>query len=173
MQRNILTAIIFAIVLVLFFVLVMPQYDVVRAYGKAVNSKRALLNDRKDIFEKIKELNQQVQTRQADINKIKVFIPERKQIDEIVSSMQKITEQSGLQLLGLTTSEVPLTADMGYRKIFISADTLGTYPAFVNFLKLLEQNLRLYDVLDILAAASTTSPGNVNFTVKMNAYYLK
>ncbi len=173
MQKNTIAAILFSFVIFMFFVLVMPQYDAIKTARDAVNSEQALLDERKGIFEKIQELNRQAQSRQADINKIKVFIPEQKQIDQIVSSMEKITEQSGLQLSALTTSEVPATSDVGYRKIFIGADIFGTYPAFVNFLKLLEQNLRLYDIFDIIAAASTTSPGNINFTIKMNAYYLK
>ena len=78
-----------------------------------------------------------------------------------------------MQILGMITSAVPGIDDNRYKKILVGVDLIGQYPAFVNFLKLLEQSLRLYDVSEINAAASTTVPGNVNFTIKMNAYYLK
>lgn len=159
----------------MFFVLVVPQYDAIKIVKEAIKSRQLLLTERTAIFDNVRELDRQAQTRQADINMIKAFIPERKQIDEVVSSMQKITEQSGLQLSSLTTSEVSLTGEAEYRKIFVGADMAGAYPAFVNFLKLLEQSLRLYDIYEINAAASTTllGLGNVNFAIKMNAYYLK
>lgn len=173
MQKNTLAAIIFAISLFLLFVLVAPEYDAVKVAQKAVESRRLLLGERTVLLSNVLELDKQVRARQADVGKIKSFLPERKQIDEVVSSIQKITEQSGLQLSGLTISEASLAGEAEYRKIFIGGDLIGAYPAFVNFLKLLEQSLRLYDVFEITAAASTTLLGNVNFAIKMNAYYLK
>lgn len=173
MSRNTITAIIFSIASFLFFVLILPQYDTVKLIGDAVGSRRVLLNQKTAALNNVKKLDSQAGSRQADIGRIKSFIPERKQTDEIVSSIQKITEQSGIQLSSLTTSEVPATNEVGYKKIFISADIIGAYPVFVNFMKLLEQSLRLYDVFEIIGAASTASPGSVNFTIKMNAYYLK
>lgn len=173
MQKNTLAAIIFALALFLFFVLIVPQYDAIKIAKEAIRSRQSLLNEKTAIFDNVKEMDRQAKSRQADINKIKAFIPERKQIDDVVSSIQKITEQSGLQLSSLTTSEVSLAGAVEYRKIFVGIDIIGAYPSLVNFLKLLEQSLRLYDVFEITAAASTTSLGNVNFVIKMNAYYLK
>jgi len=173
MSKNTIVAIIFAIASFLFFVLVLPQYDAVRFVGDAIRSRQALLDQKTASFNNVKKLDSLIKSRREDISKIKSFMPERKQADEIVSSIQKITEQSGIQLSSLTTSEAPVTNETGYKKIFINADVVGTYPAFVNFMKLLERSLRLYDVLEIIGTASTALPGSVNFTVKMNAYYLK
>ena len=173
MQKNTLAAIIFSAAFFLVFVLVLPQYDSIKTAKGALPTRRNLLAERTAAVNKIVEAQKQVQSRQADINKIKSFLPERKQIDEVVSSIQNISESSGMQLLGMITSAVPGIDDNRYKKILVGVDLIGQYPAFVNFLKLLEQSLRLYDVSEINAAASTTVPGNVNFTIKMNAYYLK
>ena len=173
MQKPTLSALIFAFVFFLFFVLVLPEYDAIKVAKEALESRRLLLSERTTLLNNVLELDGQAQSRQADIGKIKAFLPERKQADEIVSSIQKITEQSGLQLSGLSTSEVMLGGEVGYKKILVSADIVGAYPAFVDFLKLAEQSLRLYDVSEITAAVSTTTLGNVNFAIKINAYYLK
>ncbi len=179
MQKNTIAAIIFSITSFLFFVLVLPQYDAIKLTGDAIKSRQALLDQKTAALNNVKKLDSQVKSRQADIAKIKTFIPERKQTDEIVSSINKIAEQSGVQLSSLTTSDVTSTNEQGYNKIFISLDTLSNYPAFVNFLKLVEQSLRLYDVFQLTGSLSTTSQGNaadhpiVNFTTKINAYYLK
>ncbi|MBI2669728.1 MAG: type 4a pilus biogenesis protein PilO [Candidatus Yanofskybacteria bacterium] len=173
MQKNTLAAIIFAFALFLVFVLVLPQYDAIKAAKEAVNSRQLFLNGKTALLDNIFELDRQAGLRQADISKIKAFLPERKQIDELVSSIHKIMEQSGMQLSGLTTSEALFVGESEYKKIFIGADIVGTYPAFINFLKLAEQSLRLYDIFDITAVSSTISLGNINFGIKMNAYYLK
>lgn len=153
--------------------MVLPQYDAIKVAKEALESRQLLLSERTVLLDNIFELDRQANLHQADIGKIAAFLPERKQTDEIVSSIQKITEQSGLQLSGLSTSEVLLGGEVRYKKILVSVDMIGAYPAFIDFLKLLEQSLRLYDVFEITAATSTTSLGNVNFAIKMNAYYLK
>ena len=173
MNKQLLSAIILSFVGISLFVLVLPQYDAIKVAKEAIGVRRSLVSERALFFDKVQELDRQARIRQSDTNKIESFIPERKQIDEVVSSIQEISEQSGLQLSGITTSEVTATEGLEYKKIFISIDITGVYPAFVNFLKNLEQSLRLYDVSEVAAASSTTSPGNVNCVVKMNAYYLK
>lgn len=173
MQKNTLAAIIFAIAVFAFFVLVLPQYDAIKLIKEATNSRQAALNERTVAFDRVKVLDGQVRQRQSDINKIKSFLPERKQIDEVVSSIQKISEESGMQITGMTTTGVSSLEETRYKKILIGIDIAGPYPSFVNFLKLIEQSLRLYDVYEVNAAASTTSVGSVNFSLKISAYYLK
>lgn len=119
------------------------------------------------------DLDHQAAIKQVDIGKIKILVPEKKQLDEMVSSLQKITEQSGVQLSSLSTSEAAGDELGAYKKVLISIDIVGTYPAFLEFLKLSEQSLRLYDISGITAAASTTTLGGINIVIKMYTYYLK
>ena len=159
--------------LFLAFVLVLPQYDAIKAAKAAQVARQALLTERTAEIDNTKALGRQIELRQGDLDKIRTFLPTTKQIDEIVSSIQKISQDAGLQLTGMTTAGIPEAGEIDYKKVQISLDLVGKYPVFVNFLKLLEQNLRLYDIFEITAAESTTSPGNVNFIIKMYAYYLK
>ena len=92
MQKNTLAAIIFSAAFFLVFVLVLPQYDSIKTAKGALTTRRNLLAERTAVVNKIVEAQKQVQSRQADINKIKSFLPERKQIDEVVSSIQNISE---------------------------------------------------------------------------------
>ena len=173
MQKNTLASIIFALAIFLFFILVLPQYDAIKAAKEAMAFRRGVLTERTAAFNKVKELDAQAKSRQSDINKIHSFLPERKQIDEVVMSIKEIAETNGMQFLGMTTSEVPSFEAGSYSKLLIGLDLAGQYPAFVNFLKSLEQSLRLYDVSVVNAAASTTVLGSVNFSIKVGAYYLK
>lgn len=173
MQKSTVAAIIFALSFFGLFVLAFPQYDSVTIFKEAVDLRQAALSQRSAQLSKMRELEGQIVARQADINKIKSFLPERKQIDEIVSSLEDITKSSGLQILGMTTAVAPSIDETGYKKLLVTIDLIGRYPAFIDFLKLLEQSLRLYDIFEINAATSTVVEGNINFSVKINAYYLK
>lgn len=173
MQKNTLAAIISSLALFLFFVLVLPQYDAIRDATKVQKSRQALLVERVAELENVKELDRQSKSRQSDLDKIRTFLPATRQTDEIVSSIQEITQVSGLQLVSMTTAETPESGEVNYRKVLVSLDLISTYPAFVNFLKLLEQNIRLYDIFDVTAAESTTSPGKINLILRLSTYYLK
>lgn len=173
MQKNTLATIIFSLSIFLFFVLVLPQYDTIKMTKEAIKLRQSLLAERTAEFNKVKDFDNQIRARQSDISKIRSFLPKSKQLDEIVSSVQNISETSGLQLTGMTAADVPSFEDAAYKKVLIGLDLVGQYPTFVNALRLVEQSLRLYDVSEIVAAASTVVLGNIDFTVKINAYYLK
>ena len=173
LQTKTLAAIILALALFLLFVLAVPQYDEIKAAKAVIASRRALLDERTMLLDSVRTLDEQVQLRQNEVSKISTFLPEHKQIDEVVSSIQEIAAQSGLQLSSLTTAKTSFSSETGRENIIIGVDAVGTYPSFVNFLKLLEQNLRLYDIFEITAATSATAVGQVNFSLKINAYYLK
>lgn len=173
MNKNTLAAIIVGLSLFLLFVLILPQYDEIKAAKDAKESRLVLLGERTAAFENVQESNRQVQSRKSDLDKIGTFLPETKQIDEVVSSIQKIAQDAGLQLSGITTSATPALGGSEYKKLLIGLDLVGSYPAFVSFLRLIEQNLRLYDVFEIVATESTTVPGVVNLSIKIDAYHLK
>lgn len=177
-NRSSIASIILAVGAIAFFALVLPKYDSISNTRAALEARQLLLDERKAGLEKIGELDKQYKARQADIDKVIVFIPAQKRIDQIVSSLQQISSQAGLSLTGMTTAGSAETGEgVGYKEIFINFDIMGQYPSFVNFLKLLEQSLRLYDVFEIVAsmntASSTGAQNLVNFTIKLNAYSLK
>lgn len=173
MQKNTLAAIICALSIFLFFVLVLPKYDSIKVYKMEIIGRQGILNERTAAFNKVRELDEQSRARQSDINKIQSFLPEHKQIDEVISSLKDITEKAGMQLSVLTTAEAQAYDLTNYKKLLISADLIGGYPSFVNFLKLLERSLRLYDAFEVTAAASAGGPSSISFAIKINAYYLK
>lgn len=172
MNKNLIASIVFALGFILFFILVMPQYDAVGFAKENLKTKRMLLDERTAELDNFKNLDRQAKARQTDIGKVVVFAPPKKQIDEVVSSIQKVVADSGLQLISMTTAELAATTE-NYRKITLGPELQGQYPAFVNFLGLLEQNLRLYDISEIAASVNTGVSGGVNFSVKITAYYLK
>lgn len=173
MNRSTLASIIAALAFLMFFVLVMPQYDAIKLFRETVAAREALFAERSATISRIQELERQAEARQADIDRLSAFMPRGKQIDEVVSSLEKIAANSGLQLTVITTSEAGSAADE-QKRVFISTDLTGTYPNLVNFLKSLERSLRLYDVSEVIVSPATvTGPGNnLNFALKMYAYYL-
>jgi Tfp pilus assembly protein PilO len=178
MNKGLIASLIFAAGAFAFFVLVLPEFDSLSNARAALETRQSLLEETTAELKRVAELEEQYKSRQADIDKLAVMLPEQKRIDEVVSSIQQITSQTGLTLTVLTTAGSAETGEStGYKKIFVSFDVSGQYPSFINFLKLLEQSLRLYDVFEIIGSLIPNPTGTaqnlVNFTVKLNAYNLK
>jgi len=177
MNKNILASIIFAAGAFAFFVLALPELNYVSAAREALGTRQSMLVEKQAELGRVGELNNQYEARQSDIDKMMVFLPKQKRIDQIVSSIQQMASQAGLNLTSLTTATSTETGEVGYETIFVGFDVVGQYPSFVNFLRLLEQNLRLYDIFGIIASLTTSSAGGtqnlVDFSVKLNAYNLK
>ena len=153
MNRNLIASIIFAAGAFAFFVLVLPEFTSIKNARATLQVRQALIEEKNAELKNVAELNGQYKARQVGIDKITTFMPEQKRVDQIVSSIQQIANQSGLSLADMTTAAEAETGEAaGYKKTFVSFDVVGQYPSFVNFLKLLEQNLRLYDIFGIIGS---------------------
>lgn len=177
MNRAIIASIIFAAGAFAFFVLVLPEFTSINNARAALQVRQTLIEEKNAELKNVAELDKQYKARQAGIDKITTFMPEQKRVDQIVSSIQQMANQAGLSLADIATAAAAETGEaVGYKKVFVSFSVIGQYPSFVNFLKLLEQNLRLYDIFGIIGSLTTSAGGGqnlVNFSVKLNAYNLK
>lgn len=178
MNRALIASIIFAAGAFAFFVLVLPEFTSISNARTALRVRQALIEEKNAELKNVAEIDKQYKARQLGIDKIITFMPEQKRVDQIVSSIQQIANQTGLSLADITTAAAAETGEaVGYKKVFVGFNVIGQYPSFVNFLKLLEQNLRLYDIFGIIGSLTTNVAGGsqnlVNFSVKLNAYNLK
>ena len=174
MNKDLIASMVLGLSIFLFFILVIPQYDGLRGVNAALEEREQLLIERNAAIAKVKSLDSQIQGRQSDINKILVFLPDNKQIDQLLSSIEQASQQAGLQLISLSSS-APSTGVIGqYGRLFVSMDLEGFYPNIINFLTNLESNLRLYDINEInVAESSGDLSGVLTVKIDLNAYFLK
>jgi Tfp pilus assembly protein PilO len=177
MNKSLIASIIFAAGAFAFFVLVFPEFTSIRNAKAALRTRQALIEEKNMELRKVTELDKQYQARRADIDKILIFMPEQKRVDQIILSLQQMANEVGLRLGSIVTAAAIEKEGAGYKKILVSVDVVGQYPSFVSFLKLLEQNIRLYDVFEIMGSpvASAVAGGKnlINFNIKLNTYHLK
>ncbi len=173
MNRSIWASIIFSFGVFFIMAFVVPQYSAIKSFKEEISSRQAVLDSRTNLVGNVKRLSSQIASRQSDIDKITNFIPADRHADQIILSVQKMAEQSGLQLTGITVSEDKTTTSEIYKKVGVALDLVGTYSAFTNFLKLEEQSLRIYDAVKVDAAIANNLPGSLNILMSMNAYHIK
>ncbi len=174
MNKDIIASIIFAVGCFLFFAIIVPQYETIADIRAVIVERQDLLVQRTIWRENVKNILAQYQSRQVDIDKLGLLLPEIKQIDQIISSLDPLSQQSGLQLKGLSVSVLNNANENQYKTTLINPSLSGSYPSLVNFLSAAEKNLRLYDISEINIGHDSNSSGNsLNFDIKISAYNIK
>ncbi len=178
---NWLLVLVVALILIFGYVLVIgPKY-------KQVGKKLALVNDNLDqkfsdlsrYLNKLKEINQSYNNVRLDnLDKIKKFLPNDPQVEDLFEKLQLVCEKNGVLLSSL--SVMPSKSDgvpagpnnkvpggVGTVQITMSVGGLS-YGGFKNFLATLENSLRLIDISNL-----GYNPQNESGSISMTAYYLK
>ncbi len=159
--------------IVVFWIFAMPAWDRISLLNGAIAEREDILLSRTEILKRIEDLNRQYQQRSSDVDKISSVVPNAKGAAEFVSTVEAVTQQTGLQLIELTMGESG-SQQQELQTVFIELGLTGTYPSLMAFLDLTEKNLRLIDVFE-LSVSQASTPGQqtvLNFRIKANAYYL-
>ena len=160
--------------IIVFWIFGMPAWDRISLLNGAIAEREDILSSRTEILRRIEDLNNQYQQRSSDVSKISSVVPNAKGAAELVSTVEAVTQQTGLQLIEVTMGESG-NQQQELQTVFIELGLTGNYPSLTAFLDLAEKNLRLIDVFE-LSASQASIPGQqivLNFRVKANAYYLK
>jgi len=156
-----------------FWIFGMPSWDRISLLNDAMAEREDILLSREEVLKKIEDMNRQYQERSDDVDRIASVVPGNKSSAELVSTIESITQQSGLQLTGLSIGGAT-NEQQELQTAFVELNLSGTYPSLTVFLDFVEKNIRLLDVLEISISQTGTPGGQVslNFRITMNAYYL-
>ena len=171
MNPKYLSSIIVSASVLIFFILVMPAFDQNRTLRGSIEERENILAEAEAISVQIRNLNQEIQGRVAEVNKLDQLLPKEKQVPEFLSGIESIVSGSGMTLSEMNLSALPGQSQV--RKINGTLKLNGTYPAFVSFLDLFEKNLRLTEVaaLDV-SAQLIEGTRTLNYDVRFEINYL-
>lgn len=173
-NKNYLGAALAGLAIILFWLLGMPAWDRMTLLRSAIAERENILSSRAEILKKVEDLNNQYRERSSDVKRISSIVPNAKGAAELVSMVEAVSRQTGLQLIELTMGGSDIQDNKEMRTVFLELGLIGNYPSLTTFLGLLESNLRLIDVFEITVSRMESSGAQIvlNFRVKLNAYYL-
>jgi Tfp pilus assembly protein PilO len=162
-----------AITGILFFVLVMPSYDGISARRVALDERNQMITDQTAIVAKLNDLRQQAATRAGEIKQFSYVVPATKNAADLVSMLQALANQNGLQLTNMSMGTGGSTDKSPYVVQSIDLGLSGGYIAFRSFIDSIEKNIRIIDIDSIDAAPTTDNSPIIGFRVKAHAYFLQ
>ncbi|MDP3731110.1 MAG: type 4a pilus biogenesis protein PilO [bacterium] len=164
-----------AIGFILFAILVWPLFYAVVEVREQIEIRNTALEQKKTIIDKIAGLKSMVDSRRTEINQLISVLPKEKKMHEVVVNIEDMANQSGVTLRGFQSAELAsLEIDKSHKTIQVDLDGSGSYQSILNFIKLLEKNLRIFDVQGFTVALDTsgTGTGELNLGLKLFTYYL-
>jgi len=144
--------------ILIIFYLVSPTYNKVKNLRSLVKTKREVLQNQEKQQQLFQELKQS-----KELEKLDQILPDNPEIPELMIQLETMASQNNLILksINFTESQNEITSQIALA---------GSYNALKNYLKALENNLRLMDIVNLnFQAPKENSFYNFNLTIK--SYY--
>lgn len=145
-----------------------------------------VLAQRQKLAENLKKLIAQYQERIKDVSKINQIVPAGPEIPNLLVMLEALAGENSLNFGGVDFNLVrpisgPAAGQLagaipaGLQIVQISVRLKGGYPNFLNYLKAVENNVRLLDTnsvtFNVPSGGASDGASNIGFTAVINAYY--
>ena len=167
-SQGLLGPILIAVAILVFFVLIMPLYDEIKATQQAVDERTVILADLEDALSKVKKLEGEMDDNSSKVEKVSGIITGPKNSDEILVILETMANDSGINLSGIEMGQG--RSEGKYQIINLKLSGASTYFSVQSFLDRMERSTRLFDVTKL--NLSDTGTG-LRFTLEAKVYYLE
>lgn len=170
MTNKLIPSILIAASILTLFLLVLPSFDKTRMLQAAIEEREGLLQEAQELQARVEELNREIDSKKTEVGKLDNLLPREKMIPELLSGLEAIVAGSGLNLTELNISE--LSSQDQIKKLSGNMKLNGSFAPFMQFLDLLERNLRLIEVVTVDVGAQLTQGVRViNYDLRFEVNY--
>lgn len=157
------------------FWILLPIWNDAQAMLELKKGNAENLAQRKQLTASLGKLIGQYGERTADFNYFSKAIPAGQDIPGLLVSLEALASENGMIFSSVNFKPKDLKTP-GVKILTVEIKTMGSYPAFQNYLKAMEKSLRLFDVVSVsfsgIAPGQTgASANNLEFNLLVNAYY--
>lgn len=171
MNDRLISSTMIAASILIFFFLAMPAFDKTRTLNASVKEREGILLEAEEIKARVGELNRDIDSKKAEVDKLDILLPKEKMIPELLSGIESVMAASGMSLTEVNISE--LSAQEEIKKLSGNLKLNGSFVSFIQFLDLLEKNLRLIDLITVDVSAQLTEGARViNYDLRFEVNYL-
>ena len=171
MNDRFISSIMIAASILVFFFLALPSFDKTRMLSASISEREEILLEAEAIKARVAELDREIDSKKAEVDKLNILLPKEKMIPELLSGIESLVAASGMSLTEMNLSE--LSGQEKIKKLSGNLKLNGSFVSFMQFLDLLEKNLRLIDLITVDVAAQLTEGARViNYDLRFEVNYL-
>jgi Tfp pilus assembly protein PilO len=165
------------LILFLLFLLVLgiiflwqPKYQKFINLRLNVQEKKLELQTKEDYFSQLSKLSDKLKEYEAQLAKINTALPPEPSIPNLFYYLGKTSSQSGLILENITLDKIsPIEEGARVKGISLSLVLYGNYPAFKNFLSVIQKSARLIEA-ESVSFSSPTKEEMFSFNLKIKTF---
>ena len=164
-----------------------PSVQKALDFKKEIKAQNILLGEKQALLDKVDKLKGSYQTNEETFKKLEYILPNNQDVPNLIVQVEAFAVESGLSLkkidffasdLGGGTSRAQaIRGETGvetkeYQILTINLGLSGSYLGFKNFLKIVEENIRLMNIRTInFMPKSGVQTSDFDFEVVLEAYY--
>ena len=176
--KNIIGSVFISIAALTFWVFILPGYEMQSYLKSSIEVRSSALDSKSKLIQKVADLNKEYQSKFNELKRLSLVIPSEKNIAEIITSIEDISSQSGINLSDFTISGGSNSSNTKpYGVVSLGLSFSGNYESVLNLLAHIERHIRLIDAtslsVNVKVAASTESQIVLEASLKANMYYLE
>ncbi len=188
MIKNIIIIILILGFIAIIVFLNVPNVQKILAKRTEIDNQRQNLLDKQELLKTVEKLATLYEENKESIEMTVMVLPASEDIPNLIVQFEALAFEQGLILEKIDLSTLQKeqvteesgqpTATKGLKKMSASINLMGTYPAFKNFTKAAEENMRLMDINYIKFSSKATQDesgedvfGMFDFSVTLNIYY--
>ncbi len=175
--KSLVGAILISVAVFVFWVVILPGYEGRSHFLSTIESRSVDLESKNGLLRKITELEGEYQSKYAELKRLSLVVPAKKNIEEMITSLDSISSQSGIVLrkMGLFARDGG-DLDLPYNTVFVDLSVSGTYDSLSNFLNTIEKSIRLIDGVELSLSIdkdpAVSGSGFLIMSFKGNAYFI-
>ncbi len=157
------------------FAFLWSYYDAIQEVRNLIQSKELQVVKKQNFIEKITGTRKQVEARKEDLDKVEFLLSSGRHTEDVIVNLEAITQEAGVTIGDFKTGVAKGGSGEEFEVMQIELSTSGQYATIFNLIRLLEKNLRIFDIQEFTISkkdgGSFATP--LLATLKMNTYYLK
>jgi Tfp pilus assembly protein PilO len=191
MLRNIIIFILLLAFIAAIVFLDVPKVQKILDLKREVETQQQRLSEKQLFLEKVDKLKKRYQDNEENLTKVNYILPSGKDVPNLIVQFEALALESGMILDSIQFLEndelnqsraaqaraAGETTSKDYMILTAELKLSGSYFAFKNFLKLIENNIRLIDISSVAFNTETreeTGGGGeliFDFNIRLNTYY--
>jgi len=156
----------------------LPGVEKILSLREQINQQKQMFSEKQDLLAKMEKLSQHYEENQENLEKANYILPSGQDLPNLIVQLEALAFSKGLTLEGI---EFSTTGDnssqdeiqkLDYKILNINLKLVSDYPSFENFLKTLEENMRLMDIVSIdFSSQSEEAFQTFDFDLNLKTYY--
>ncbi len=186
MIKNLIILVLILILIAVVVFLDVPKVQEILALREQISEQKEAFSEKQALLLKIEELKSGYEENKESLEKVSYILPAEQDIPNLIVQLEALAFENGLVLesINLSSSEKTSsgmaeevresqqgTTSQDYQILTANLKVIGDYSGFKNFLKAVENNIRLMDVVSLNFSGESGGLGLFRFDITLKTYY--